>query len=226
MLWLLTSAFPRSEPSALAAGSGLPLCLSSRQAGRRLCRSLLYSLYRMLPWLRRISVYENTAPASASRSGNWDDCKKKVLMLLSDAGRSPLDIILNILDLRQEEYEQYRSRWFSSNCSKFSALLDHTFEHPKGRGLILHWFSPHLLELVCSTVASEMDLVVKELSLLSVEHVSSKFISKWTLERVVEPAMQLCPSLLHILEVAAQTEEAKQKNKIKLLKTVRNLSSA
>ena len=173
-----------------------------------------------------LRVYENTAPASASRSGNWDDCKKKVLMLLSDAGRSPLDIILDILDLRQEEYEQYRSRWFSSNCSKFSALLDRTFEHPKGRGLILHWFSPHLLESVCSTVASEMDLVVKELSLPSVEHVSSEFISKWTLERVVEPATQLCPSLLRILEAAAQTEEAKRKNKIKLPKMVRNPSSA
>jgi len=66
-----------------------------------------------------------------------------------------------------------------------------------------------------------MDLVIKELSLPSVEHVSSKFINDWTLETAVKPATQLCPSLLHILEAAAQTEDAKQKNKIKFVKMVR-----
>ena len=66
-----------------------------------------------------------------------------------------------------------------------------------------------------------MDLAVKELSLLSVEHVMTDFISDWTLEKVVEPATRLCPSLLQVLEAAAQTPEAKQKNKIKFPKTVR-----
>jgi hypothetical protein len=67
-----------------------------------------------------------------------------------------------------------------------------------------------------------MDLVTKELSLPSVDHVSTEFVSGWTLDRVVEPAMQLCPTLLCILNAAAQTREAKQKNKIKSPKTVRN----
>jgi hypothetical protein len=66
-----------------------------------------------------------------------------------------------------------------------------------------------------------MDLVTKELSLPSVDHVSTEFVSAWTLDRVVEPAIQLCPTLLYILNAAAQTREAKQKNKIKLPKTVR-----
>lgn len=70
-------------------------------------------------------------------------------------------------------------------------------------------------------VASEMDLVTKELSLPSVKHVSSEFVSSWTLEHVIEPATMFCPTLLHILEAAAQTQEAKRKNKIKSLKTVR-----
>jgi hypothetical protein len=65
-----------------------------------------------------------------------------------------------------------------------------------------------------------MDLAVKELFLPSVEHVSSEFINNWTLETVVEPAAQRCPSLLRVLGAAAQTEEAKQKNKIKSPKTV------
>lgn len=168
--------------------------------------------------LRAYDYLDNTPPASQN---GWKDCKKKVLGLLSDAGRSPLDLILDILDLRQEEYEMYRSRWFSSTCNKFSAVLDRTFAHPKGHDLILHWLHPHSLELVCSTVAAEMDLVIKELSLPSVEHVSSEFVSTWTLERVVEPATKLCPSLLRILEAAAQTPEAKHKNKIKTPKTVR-----
>jgi hypothetical protein len=65
-----------------------------------------------------------------------------------------------------------------------------------------------------------MNLAVKALSLPSVEHVSTEFISEWTLESVIEPATQLCPSLLRILEAAAQTEEAKRKNKIKFPKMV------
>ncbi|KAH9956052.1 hypothetical protein BGW80DRAFT_1187891, partial [Lactifluus volemus] len=102
-------------------------------------------------------------------------------------------------------------------------LLDLIFAHPKGHDLILHWVRPHSLEAICTMVASEMDLVVKELSFPSVEDVSSEFISNWTLERVVEPATKLCPSLLHILEAAAQTQEAKRKNKIKFPKTACNV---
>jgi len=152
----------------------------------------------------------------------WKDCKRTVLKTISDASRLPLDLILDILDPSQDEHEHYCSRWFSSaRRSKLSDLLDSIFAHPKGRDLILEWMQPHALKSVCSTVSSEMDLVVKELSLPSVEHVSSEFINDWTLETVIEPATQLCPSLLHILEAAAQTEDAKQKNKIKFVKTVR-----
>jgi hypothetical protein len=66
-----------------------------------------------------------------------------------------------------------------------------------------------------------MDLVTKELSMPSVEHVSPQFISNWTLDVVLEPATKLCPTLMCILDAAAQTEEAKRKNKIKSPKTVR-----
>jgi hypothetical protein len=150
----------------------------------------------------------------------WSECKKKVLEAFSDAGQSPLDLILDILDSMQHEYENYRSRWFSPASNKLSVLLDSIFAHPKGRDLILRWMHPHALEFVCSTVSSEMDCVVKALSLPGVEHITSEFIANWTLETVVEPAIQLCPSLLSILHAAAQTEEAKQKNKIKTPKTV------
>ena len=56
--------------------------------------------------LRVYKFLDNTPPASQN---SWKDCKKKVLRLLSDAGRSPLDLILDILDPYQEEYESYRS---------------------------------------------------------------------------------------------------------------------
>ena len=142
--------------------------------------------------------------------------------MISDASRSPLDLILDILDPSQDEHEQYRSRWFSPAWrSKLLDLLDSIFTHTKGRDLILQWMQPHALESVCSMVASEMDLVTKELSLPSVEHVSLDFISNWSLERIIEPATRLCPSLMRILNAAAQTGEAKRKNKIKLPKTVR-----
>ena len=165
------------------------------------------------------------APPSLSPPSAWGVCKRNVLKAIADAGRSPLDLILDILDPSQDEYELYRVRWFSTSCNKVPCLLDGIFAHSKGRNLVLNWMLPHSLESVCSMVASEMDLAVKELSLPSVEHVSTEFISKWTLESVIEPATLLCPSLLRILEAAAQTPEAKQKNKIKLPKTVqRNFS--
>jgi len=131
-----------------------------------------------------------------------------------------------MLDPSQDKHKQYHSRWFSTaRCSKLSDLLDSIFAHPKGRDLILQWMQPHALESICSAVASEMDLVTKELSLPSVEHVTSEFVSNWSLERVIEPATRLCPSLICILEAAAQTGEAKRKNKIKLPKTVRRCFS-
>ena len=150
----------------------------------------------------------------------WKECKEKVLQAFTDAGRSPLELILDILDSGQHEYENYRSRWFSPASNKLSLLLDRIFAHPKGHDLILQWMKPHALDTVCSSISSEMDLAVKELSLPSVEHVSSEFISHWTLETIVEPAYRLCPSLSRVLEAAAQTEEAKVKNKIKFPKTV------
>lgn len=82
--------------------------------------------------------------------------------------------------------------------------------------------NPHALDSICSMVSSEMDLVTKELSLPSVEHITPDFISNWSFKRIIEPTTWLCPSLVHILEAAAQTWEAKRKNKIKSPKTVRS----
>jgi hypothetical protein len=203
---MLPNQFPSTPPGPSPESPPILLTLSNSATG--LGQSLEVS---------GLHVYE---PPSLSPPSAWGVCKQKVLKAIADAGRSPIDLILDILDTSQDEYEPYRVRWFSTSCNKVSCLLDGIFAHSKGRNLVLNWMLPHSLESVCSMVASEMDLAVKELSLPSVEHVSSEFISKWTLESVIEPATQLCPSLLRILEAAAQTQEAKRKNKIKLPKTV------
>jgi hypothetical protein len=39
----------------------------------------------------------------------WRACKRDVLKMISDASRSPLDLIADILDPSQDEHEQYRS---------------------------------------------------------------------------------------------------------------------
>ena len=187
----------------------IPLLLKLRNTSNNMGRTLEATQSRL------------HTPSLTPRSA-WRDCKQDVLKMISDASRSPLDLILDILDPSQDKHELYRSRWFSpARHSKLSDLLDSIFAHPKGQDLILQWMKPHALDFICSTVASEMDLVTKELSLPSVEHVSPAFISNWSLESVIEPAIRLCPSLIRILEAAAQTGEAKQKNKIKLPKTVR-----
>ena len=164
--------------------------------------------------------YKSSGTPPAAKS-TWKVCKENVLKALSDAGKSPLDLVLDILDSTQLEYENYRSRWLSPNSNKLFLLLDQIFAHPKGHDLISRWMQPHILDSVCSVVGSEMDSAVGMLSLPSVEHITPQFINDWKLETIIEPATQLCPSLLCILEAAAQTEEAKRKNKIKSPKKVR-----
>jgi hypothetical protein len=186
-----------------------PVLLKLRNTPNNLGRTLEAS---------HLHVYDT--PSLTPRN-TWRDCKREVLKMISDASQSPLNLISDILDPSQDEYEQYRSQWFSlAWCSKLSDLLDSIFAHPKGRDLVLQWMQPHALEFICSTIVSEMDLVTKELSLPGVEHVLTDFISNWSLKRVIEPATRLCPSLIRILEAAAQTGEAKRKNKIKLPKMV------
>jgi hypothetical protein len=146
--------------------------------------------------------YKSSGTPPAAKSA-WKECKENVLKALSDAGRSPLDLVLDILDSTQLEYENYRSRWFSPNNNKLSLLLDQIFAHPKGKDLISCWMKPRILDSVCSMVGSEMDSVVGKLSLPSVEHISPQFINDWTLETIIEPATLLCPSLLRILEAVA-----------------------
>ena len=123
-----------------------------------------------------IREYKSPGILPAAQSA-WNECKEKVLTAFSDAGWSPLDLIIDILDPSQHEYENYRSRWFSPPSNKLSLLLDQIFAHPKGHNLVLDWMRPHALSSVCSTVSSEMDLVVKELSLPSVEHVSPTLLT-------------------------------------------------
>jgi hypothetical protein len=194
-------------PSSLPLGRPATLLKLRRKAGQSMLATSGMRTYNS----------PGTPPTAQSV---WKECKEKVLQAFTDAGRSPLELILDILDSGQHEYENYRSRWFSPASNKLSLLLDRIFAHPKGHDLVLQWMQPHALDSVCSSISSEMDLAVKELSLPSVEHVSSEFISHWTLETIVEPAYQLCPSLSRVLEAAAQTEEARQKNKIKFPKTV------
>jgi hypothetical protein len=58
-------------------------------------------------------AYKSPGIPPAAQS-TWNECKEKALWMFSDAGCSPLDLILNILDPNQHEYENYCLRWFSS----------------------------------------------------------------------------------------------------------------
>ncbi|KAH9956053.1 hypothetical protein BGW80DRAFT_1257909 [Lactifluus volemus] len=56
-----------------------------------------------------LRVYESPDIISPGTQNGWNDCKKEVLKLFSDAGRSPLDLIIDLLDLGQDEYEHYQT---------------------------------------------------------------------------------------------------------------------
>ena len=53
--------------------------------------------------------YENIHSAALPRN-SWKDCKQKILKMLEDAHRSPLDFLLDLLDPDLNEYKTYRSK--------------------------------------------------------------------------------------------------------------------
>ena len=90
---------PNGSPSM--PSDSLPILLKLHNPAKNLDQTLEAS---------HLHVYESP---SQTRRNVWKDCKQKALKMISDASRSPLDLILDILDSTQEEHEHYRSRWFS-----------------------------------------------------------------------------------------------------------------
>jgi len=84
-----------------------------------------------------------------------------------------------------------------------------------GEERLVQWIQPHVVDVTCSIVDQEMELVKSRLALL-MNHVTLNFINSWSLESTTgQDANELRPVLLRILERAAKSDRAQSRNKKK-----------
>ncbi|KAG1723328.1 hypothetical protein EDB19DRAFT_2043812 [Suillus lakei] len=137
---------------------------------------------------------------------------KAAIKILRDGRISILDFMLKILDPSEASFAYNRDRIF--NCSrqektsvdvgkapvgKLEKMLDCLFADSRGRTRMMEWFRPRIISSVSAVISQEMD-AVKE----------NAVVSK-------------APVLNSILHRAAQTDRAKDKNKLKDCSTACNI---
>lgn len=106
-----TPTHSTDPPSSSAPSESPPVLLTLRNTVNNLGQRLETS---------RLHVYESPSLTPPTPS-LWGDCKQTVLKAIADARRSPLDLIIDILDSSQDEYEHYRSQWLSPSCNKLAS---------------------------------------------------------------------------------------------------------
>ncbi|KAJ6468884.1 hypothetical protein C8R45DRAFT_1105515 [Mycena sanguinolenta] len=122
---------------------------------------------------------------------------------------SPLDLLIQVLDTDDVQYDRYRTNLYHRNSSKLSKLLETIIAHPQGRTKLFDCMQPHLFEFARETVAEEMEVRRQKSILSGIAAVSPDFMQNWNLEEESDTT----PFLTAILLSAAQTERAKLENK-------------
>lgn len=148
----------------------------------------------------------------------------EALKTLRDGRISPFDMFLKLLDPSEEEFSGYRNSFYTvpkgSEISKLDKLLDQILADPHGRTRILQWMEPHAISFVLDKVSAEMD-DIKVSFRGTMDAITPDFLAAWDVNSMVSKTVEHCaPVLRSILHVAAQTERAKEKNKIKHCDTV------
>jgi hypothetical protein len=148
---------------------------------------------------------------------------KVALAFLRDGRLSPVDFLIDILDSRRDEFGGYRDGLYKENSTRLGDLMDVIMSDPKGKRKLEEWMELHAVDVVCRAVGQEMDAVKKDFN-MSIADVSPEYLRNWDLG--ANTSNEKAPILQQILHSAAQTDTAKEKNKIKDPHTVRliNLS--
>ncbi|KAJ7199758.1 hypothetical protein GGX14DRAFT_572475 [Mycena pura] len=124
---------------------------------------------------------------------------------------SPFQLILQVLNPDDWQYEYHRSHLYREGSTRLSELVDAMMHDEHGKTKLLDCMRPHLLDFACKTVAEEMENR-REVSIVSgIGVVTPEFIDAWNIEEEVDTT----PFLTRILETAAQTKHAAAHNKIK-----------
>ena len=159
------------------------------------------------------SVASNNDEHCPSRSSriSRSDRFANAINVLKDGGLSPFDLMLEVLDQKNPQYDGYRAELFKVNNTKLSKILDLIAAVNVGERKLRSLIRPLALEIVCEAIDKEMDSVAKGEILPGLHAISPEFIKSWTVADVSAQA----PTLTCVLKRAAQTSLAKEKNKIK-----------
>ena len=143
--------------------------------------------------------------ASKSRAQRFED----VLGILREGRLSPFDLMVELLDDSNLKYWAYRNELYKEENQKLSEILDLVFLNGPGKEKLMEWMLPHALEVVCSKVSDEMDVVQEVEKLPGLDAITPEFIKAWR----VSGHQEIAPFLFKILLAAAETASAKEKNK-------------
>ncbi|KAF9224862.1 hypothetical protein BS17DRAFT_751805 [Gyrodon lividus] len=152
-----------------------------------------------------------------------DERVRKALQILRLGRISLLDCILDILDPSKTHLAVYRRLFFVDPSGKFTKMLDRIFENDRGRAHLLRWMEPHAIELVSDKITSEMDNVKSALT-GTISSITPESLLAWDVNMFIGTLVEeAAPITGHMLNTAAQTERAKQQNKIKSCSTACNV---
>src|ERR1700676_3261384 len=127
---------------------------------------------------------------------------------------APVDLLIHVLDPELLEYDKYCIGLYKEE-GKLVDLVDMIMSDQCGEERLVQWIQPHVVDVTCSIVDQEMELVKSRLALL-MNHVTLNFINSWSLESTTgQDANELRPVLLCILECAAKSDRAQSRNKKK-----------
>ena len=134
------------------------------------------------------------------------------LALLRGCRLSPFDLILEILDEDKDEFSGHRKEFYKEGNEKLFKILDAIVSSGHGRSKLRTWIRrPAAVDLFSDVITQEMNIVQNTDLLPGIAAITPEFIKKWT----ISPHRELAPCLLRVLSTAAQTADAKEKNKIK-----------
>ena len=145
--------------------------------------------------------------AFKSRAQRFED----VLGILREGRLSPFDLMVELLDDSNLKYWAYRNELYKGENKKLSEILELIFSNAPGKEKLMDWMLPHALEVICSKVSDEMDVVQEAERLPGLDAITPEFIKAWHVSGNQENA----PFLFEILLTAAETASAKEKNKKK-----------
>jgi len=143
---------------------------------------------------------------------------REALSILHKGRLLLIDSIIKVLDPSKLEFSVYHDRFYAS--SKLHALLDHIYSDDRGQAQFTSWMKPHAIEFISHTIYREMDNV-KAALYATIDTIHSQSLVTWDLNSIITNIInERAPVLGLVLSSAAQTDCAKEKNKVKSCSTV------